>query len=209
MEIKKENIELWEMVQATDTTYTKKVTFGRNFTAIDPHYQLLQATKLWGSFGKGWGVKNESFTNIKMGQKLIGDVQGDIYLCQYSATFFYPDGEFPINSAINISTVTSKGKWAVDEEYSKKVSTNALSKGLSKLGFSADVFLGAFDGNQYIGIDNIGVQGEATTEQLDTIKSLLEAEKNPERVAWIKKQLSTNLTEKTAKMVIDQIQGRK
>ena len=32
----------------------------------------------------------------------------------------------------------------------KKVATDALTKGLSKLGFNADVFMGKFDDNKYV-----------------------------------------------------------
>ena len=58
------------------------------------------------------------------------------------------DGEnsFRINSSIG--THSKAGK--LDDECYKKVSTDALTKGLSKLGFNADVFLGQWDDNRYV-----------------------------------------------------------
>ena len=38
----------------------------------------------------------------------------------------------------------------VDDDFAKKVATDALTKGLSKLGFNADVFMGRFDDNKYV-----------------------------------------------------------
>ena len=42
------------------------------------------------------------------------------------------------------------GKGRIDDEAYKKATTDALTKALSYLGFSADVFLGAFDDNRYV-----------------------------------------------------------
>ena len=38
----------------------------------------------------------------------------------------------------------------VDDESRKKVVTNAKTKGLSELGFNADVFMGQFDDHEYL-----------------------------------------------------------
>jgi recombination DNA repair RAD52 pathway protein len=42
------------------------------------------------------------------------------------------------------------GRMEADEDAPKKAMTDALTKGLSHLGFSADVFLGLFDDNRYV-----------------------------------------------------------
>ena len=79
--------------------------------------------------------------------------------CIYTAILFSPSGEIPIHS--NISThvekvvwegnaKTDKKKLVVDEDYAKKVATDALTKGLSKWGFNADVFEGKFDDDKYV-----------------------------------------------------------
>jgi len=42
------------------------------------------------------------------------------------------------------------GEPKLDDDCVKKVVTDALTKGLSKLGFNADVFLGKYDDNKYV-----------------------------------------------------------
>lgn len=132
-----ENMQLWNAVCKTDPKHTKQVTFGRKFTAIDAMYQIQMATEQWGSFGKTWGIKSEAFN--------FHDVTGKHFLVYY-ADFYYPDGGFPIHSSM--LAISEKGK--PDEDCFKKLATDALTKGLSKLGFNADVFLGKFDDNKYV-----------------------------------------------------------
>tara|TARA_R100001594_G_scaffold147925_1_gene201891 strand:+ start:718 stop:1329 length:612 start_codon:yes stop_codon:yes gene_type:complete len=136
----KDNMKLWKAVEKTNPKYTKQVGFGRKFTSVQAQYQIMCATEQFGAFGKGWGVSNESFTMITDG--LLG----------YQATFWWVNvsldnmHSFSINSSI--ATHSKAGK--LDDECYKKVSTDALTKGLSKLGFNADVFLGQWDDNRYV-----------------------------------------------------------
>ena len=51
------NMDIWDAVEKTDPDYTKDVTFGRKFTAIDAHYQIMMATKQFGPIGIGWGYE--------------------------------------------------------------------------------------------------------------------------------------------------------
>src|SRR5690242_14923694 len=46
---------LWNAVCKTDPRHTKPVEFGRKFTAIDAHYQIMEATRQFGPIGEGWG----------------------------------------------------------------------------------------------------------------------------------------------------------
>ena len=131
-------LDLWNEVAKTNPKYTKQVKFGaRSFTTINAQYQLLKATEQFGAIGKGWGIKDEKFTIIVEG--LLG----------YTATLWYEQGtemcEFDINSSIS----THNGS-RLDDECYKKVTTDALTKGLSKLGFNADIFLGLWDDNRYV-----------------------------------------------------------
>tara|TARA_R110002020_G_scaffold333661_1_gene549101 strand:- start:7039 stop:7569 length:531 start_codon:yes stop_codon:yes gene_type:complete len=158
MTVSKENkkLTLWEKVETTDPEFTTKVNQRGGFTAIGAMYQIKNATEVFGPFGKtnggGWGVKDELYTPI-MNDTLI----------VYTATFYYDyydevvndkgenegivkfAGEFPISSSIK----TMMGN-KVDDDCIKKVQTDALTKGLSKLGFNADVFMGRFDDNKYV-----------------------------------------------------------
>jgi len=142
------NMALWKSVETTDPTFTKKVNQRGGFTAIGAQYQLRTATEIFGAFGTGWGVKNESIEKWE-----------DVGLAVYTATLWYiprefkngvpviPTGpsEFPIHSSIKYH---NNGR--VDDDFMKKVATDALTKGLSKLGFNADVFMGKFDDNKYV-----------------------------------------------------------
>lgn len=133
---KKKNLDLWTKVEKTNPKHTKKVQSRGGFTAIDAQYQLKVATEEFGPFGQGWGVKDEVFTNYEG-------------LVLYQAQLWYVNGttkgEFPINSSIQYKTGER-----LDSDFAKKVTTDALTKGLSKLGFNADVFLGMFDDNKYV-----------------------------------------------------------
>ena len=136
-----DNMSLWNSVCVTDPQYTKRVNQRGGFTAIGAQSQIMEATKVFGPFGTGFGVHTETFTSF--------DLEG---LCLYQATLWYKSRiirgeikEFPIHSSIKYSV---NGR--VDDDFAKKVATDALTKGLSKLGFNADVFLGKFDDNKYV-----------------------------------------------------------
>tara|TARA_R100000482_G_C5062381_1_gene117678 strand:+ start:62 stop:700 length:639 start_codon:yes stop_codon:yes gene_type:complete len=131
-------LQLWDSVSTTDPKYTKKVNQRGGFTAIAAQSQVKKATEVFGPAGIGWGVKNEQFTNIE-GTTLV----------LYTSTLWYvfnsKTGELPIHSSIKYG---ANGRY--DDDFAKKVATDALTKGLSKLGFNADVFMGLFDDNKYV-----------------------------------------------------------
>jgi len=140
---KKKNLFLWEQVETTDPEFTTKVNQRGGFTAIGAQYQIKNATEVFGAFGYGFGVKDEKYTPI------LNDT-----LIVYTATFYYQcdvddgddvTGEFPISSSIRVM-MGSK----IDDDCIKKVQTDAITKGLSRLGFNADVFMGRFDDNKYV-----------------------------------------------------------
>ena len=132
------NTELWDSVEKTDPKFTKKVNQRGGFTAIGAQYQVRKATESFGPFGIGWGVKEESFERYE-----------DTGLVLYQGTLWYKHGKavgtVPIHSSIKYHHNNR-----VDDDFAKKVATDALTKGLSKLGFNADVFMGLFDDNKYV-----------------------------------------------------------
>jgi hypothetical protein len=154
------NLKLWNEVEKTNPKYTKKAKVGgNNITAISPQFQIMNATEKFGSYGKTWGFKNisldYSITNtpiIKQVQdwntKKIENIDTVLGLVGFKATFFYPDGEFEITNSIKIFTDNKHSK--IDDNYAKKLETDALTKALSKLGFNADIFLGKFDDVRYV-----------------------------------------------------------
>ena len=136
---KKDPMELWNAVSVTDPGTTKKVTVGRKFTTVCAQSQIKKATELWGAMGTAWGIKDESFTT------LMGD-----QISLYQAILYYPDGELPIHSDIEIMFHKGARAGTIQEDFSKKQATDAMTKGLSKLGFNADIFEGKFDDNKYV-----------------------------------------------------------
>lgn len=156
----KENLELWNRVEKTNPKYTKPAKVGgNNITAISPQFQVMNATEQFGSYGSTWGFKNieldSSLVNVPVSltikdwdtktDEVINTILG---LVSFKATFFYPNGEFEITNSIKIFTDNKHSK--IDDNFAKKLETDALTKALSKLGFNADIFLGKFDDVRYV-----------------------------------------------------------
>lgn len=147
------NMRIWEAVSKTDPAHTKKVTFGRTFTSIDAHWQVMQATNLFGPVGEGWGY-DVAHSVITLTPEII--------LAVADVTIWWHIEPAPRRSYGPIRATcemyghkTDRGKiipglFVTDEDAPKKAMTDALTKGLSHLGFSADVFLGLFDDNRYV-----------------------------------------------------------
>ena len=135
-----DNMKLWESVETTDPKYTTRVNQRGGFTAIGAQYQLRTATETFGPIGYGWGVRDEKIERWE-----------DVGLAVYTAILWYvregiaDEHEVPIHSSIKYQ---SNGR--VDDDFFKKVATDALTKGFSKIGFNADVFMGKFDDNKYV-----------------------------------------------------------
>jgi len=137
--IKMENLKLWNKVEKTNPSYTKKANVrGNNITSIAPQFQIKSATEQFGVYGKAWGFKSVAFDYTL---KEFGMVV-------FNATFFFPEGEFPISNAISFYRDNARTK--IDSDFAKKVETDTLTKALSKLGFNADIFLGKFDDIRYV-----------------------------------------------------------
>ena len=126
----KDNLKIWEKVDKTDSGFTKPMGFGANLTAIDQMYQFKNATRMFGSFGIGWGTINENY------QVIDGFV---IYTAELWYKYDGEKGQFPISSDHKFK-----------DDCIKSVQTDAITKGLSRIGFNADIFLGTFDGNKYV-----------------------------------------------------------
>lgn len=140
------NLDLWKSVEKTDEAFTKKAKKGaHHFTSISPTYQFKKATEVFGSYGQGWGIDTESekFSTMEI---------GDTILINYDAVLYYPDGKFPIHATEKLAYKTqgASSYLKVDDEARKKVVTNAITKGLSMLGFNADIFMGLFDDIEYL-----------------------------------------------------------
>ena len=195
--IANKNMDLWNKVNQTDPSITKKVNTRGGFTAICAQSQLKKATETFGSFGLGWGVKDETFQ-----QPITG-------IILYQATLYYNTeagkGEFPIHSAA-VLCINNK----VDDDAVKKVATDALTKGLSKLGFNSDVFEGKFDDNKYVNQMTKTFKPPLSQATKDTLEALLEDDMidkdiKKKAITWLKK----NTSEDDDLKMIDKLQYAK
>lgn len=145
------HMSLWDQVKTTDPDMTDRVNFGAfKFTTIDAQYQVMKATEAFGPCGIGWGLRNQSFDVI-----VANPAEPNNNLLCFTATLWYTwggqAGELEIAADIELFEYSNKNsKWGRVADPVKKVRTAALSKGLSWLGFSADVFLGNFDDARYV-----------------------------------------------------------
>lgn len=159
-----DNLKLWKTVEKTNPAHTKQANVrGNKITAIAPQYQIMQATEQFGSYGSTWGFKTVSIDSSLMSVGLV----------TFKGLFFYPGGEFEILSSIGIYRDNAQTK--IDDDFGKKVETDALTKALSKLGFNADVFMGLYDDNRYV--QQLNEEFAAAAELTDTDKQWIEAAK--------------------------------
>ena len=150
------NLQLWESVQATDPGYTKAFSRSGGFrgTAINHTYQTKRATQAFGPKGLGWGsrVIEERYAEgapILHKDAVIG--REVIHVLRVEIWYVLGDKRGSIE-AFGQTTFVGSNKHGVytDEEAPKKSLTDAESKGLAALGFSADVHLGLFDDSKYV-----------------------------------------------------------
>ena len=176
-----DNLKLWKSVETTDASHTKEATVsGQKRTTIKSIFQKEKATKIFGVQGIKWGVVvgSESYERI---------TYGDEVLLQYIAVmFFYYDGErgeIPIASSVKECGVVLRGKpnqyVKIDDEAIKKVRTSAMSKGLSELGFNADVFKGLYDVQGYS-----DYASSITSEEIEAENEKAEIEKAEAYAKW-------------------------
>jgi hypothetical protein len=136
------NMGIWDELCTTDPDHTKPVRFGsREFTAVDSQWQVRQMTRLFGPIGKGWGYESE----IETIQASDGDW---VMLCSLVLWWKDKDTTHRGGPIVTIAPFISGGR--VDKDAGKKSITDALTKAMSHLGMSADVFLGQFDDNAYV-----------------------------------------------------------
>ena len=135
-----DNMTLWNAVCVTDPKNTKRMTYGAKLTAVDAYSQIEAATEQFGPVGVGWGWVIEEFTyppndtmvvHIRLWHKDAGK-DGGFSVCGQAGLYIKGDTPKP------------------DADCAKKAVTDAITKGLSYLGFNADVFLGKFDDNKYV-----------------------------------------------------------
>lgn len=150
------NLELWDIVKTTDPEFTKGFSKGGGFkgTSINPTYNTKKATNLFGPFGIGWGVDvvGQSFQDGHLilieGTPICREI---IHIVQIN--FWYKwkgeKGNIPAFGQTSFVGQNKNGLYT-DEEAPKKSLTDAITKAMSMLGFSADIFTGLYDDVKYI-----------------------------------------------------------
>lgn len=152
-----DNMELWNKVCKTDPKYTKKVQFGRAFTAIDPMYQVRKATEVLGAAGEGWGFEAVDKTILPTD------------FVAMTVRVWTKSRENYIDHIGMCGLYTDNKKTKPDSDCMKKAMTDGITKGLSYFGFSADVFLGMFDDSRYIEEISKEFMAEGLLKRVDKI----------------------------------------
>ena len=143
----KDNKKYWDQLKKTDPVFTKKVNKGfGEITTIDPISQIMKMTEVFGPIGEGWNYKVEYkttadlvFAEVKVAHKKLCTTGDTINMYEW-------DWYGPVCSVQKLWRKTG----ALDDEAPKKAMTDALTKALSHLGTSADVFLGLHDNSKYV-----------------------------------------------------------
>lgn len=146
------NMSIWDSVQKTDPKYTKAFsrTGGFKGTATNATYLAMKATQTFGPMGIGWGVQVID-EKILQGAPL-GDNAFELIHKIHAKLWYVRDGVRGEVEQFGQTQFVGKNKNGLytDEEAPKKSLTDAMSKCLSLLGFSADIHLGLYDDNKYV-----------------------------------------------------------
>ena len=177
-------------------------------TSINPTYQEQRATELFGPFGIGWGVdiEEERFdpgipfmepvydaSGKFLGKSPIRNADGSIitsvnHTIRIRLWYIHNGikGTIPAFGHTKYIYQTKSGA-TCDDEFAKKSLTDATTKALSKLGFSADVYTGLFDDVEY-------------KEENAAIFDLINASDKAEDVAQTRKELDEKFKANTNSM---------
>ena len=131
-----ENRNIWDQMKETDPRFTKRVNKGfGEITTIDPQWQIMRMTEMFGPVGDGWGYD----VNYHHTDELIF-AEVTVWTKSKSSNFG------PVCSVQKLFRKTG----ALDDEAPKKAMTDALTKAFSHLGLCSDIFMGKFDDSKYV-----------------------------------------------------------
>lgn len=153
------NMEIWDSLCVTDPKMTKEVKYGgRKFHSIDSHWQIEKMTRLFGPCGKGWGYSAKYGTiTIACGTMVTAEISIWYLMDDGSKNTYGPvasscELELPRMDRDKKPIYDDAGNitYRVDTDAHKKAMTDALTKSLSHIGMSADVFRGKHDNSKYV-----------------------------------------------------------
>lgn len=201
-----DNLKIWKQVETTDTRYTKAAKVGgQNITSLNGTAMIMKATELFGpvGIGFGWSVLEERFDQ---GPAIYGGEGGAVLLAHelnhtVKIQFWFKQddqrGEF---EQYGCTPYLYKSKYGTttDGEAPKKSLTDAIKKSLSMLGFSADVFLGYFEDQEYVeqikdeqriaeAEDKVAEEERQKQERLDLLKSTIDTMAGAQSARELKK----------------------
>ena len=171
MEHKTENIELWESVSETNPKYTKTFSRAGGFsgTSVNATYCIKKATEVFGAIGKAWGYVIDK-EQMLIGHSLGNETFTKVHCVQVSLWYMLDGKRYDVPPQFGQTTFVGSNKNGIftDEEAPKKSITDAVTKGLSLLGFNADIFLGQYDDNKYVNDMNDKYGVDATQDAPQT-----------------------------------------
>ena len=174
-----DNMSIWGKVEKTDPKYTKQFSRGGGFkgTATNATYLARKATETFGPCGTGWGINvlnEEVFTgapHLIEGQVIAHDMIHKVH----ARLWYVLDGKRGEVEQFGQTQIVGRNKngFYTDEEAPKKSLTDAMSKCLSLLGFSADIHLGLYDDNKYVAQLQQDFAPRASETEIASLRALL------------------------------------
>ncbi len=144
----------WRDVEKTDPRHVKPIT-GRQYSGTSPNvtYLIEKATKVYGlcGHGFGWEVVDERYLDGEVYQNGTREIHHVVRIRFWTRHPMNGEiGHFESYGQTRMAYMTKGGRYQFDEDGPKKSLTDAITKALSQLGFSADIFMGRYDDNKYV-----------------------------------------------------------
>jgi len=143
------NLWLWRLNETTHPDHVRPVKIGgREFSSIETYYQIKKATETFGPVGIGWGwALDEDVIEVP------GKDGRTIVFAKARVTLWYIDDHSSekvyCGPVVGMNQLVAESGRPDDEAF-KKATSDGITKALSYLGFSADVFMGKWDDNKYV-----------------------------------------------------------
>lgn len=165
-----DNLSIWKKVCTTDPKFAKQFTKGGGFsgTSANPMYLAEEATRLFGPVGIGWG-------HSELERTIVEHPEGSsVWMVHVEFWYVHGDKRGHVSQWGSSPLLQSRGKGDnkylfLDDEAAKKARTNAVSKCMSLLGFSADLWLGYYDSPQYRNEAGKEHQNRAAFDRMQTL----------------------------------------
>ncbi|MCG8609196.1 MAG: hypothetical protein MI864_01550 [Pseudomonadales bacterium] len=212
-----DNLKIWSQVQKTDPECTKEFSGagGYSGTSINATYMILQATKVFGPVGIGWGFdvvedRVDEGAPLNLGVDNQPVINKKTHTIVLNLWYLLDGKKGEIKNIYGHTPFVYKNKYGIqsDDEAPKKSLTDAIKKALSMLGFSADVFMGQYDDVHYLNELRNEVAMEKATNKVEE-KERQQKEKDDwfaTQVRLINESTNMNMLEGLFKSAIRKLQ---